>query len=178
MKRIFLFLVAAWIVFFIKPLASYSQQIKGVKQTIKTVNYFLPEPGILPDHPLYFLKALRDKILEITTFDPKKKADLLLRLSDKKISMALKLSKKSKFTLALKTAYKSEKDFKKLLVLLEKNKSLKDDPSLTSKIKLSHEKHIEVIYKIIAKSQLSKDSKTILPLLNLLKENSKKAKKI
>jgi hypothetical protein len=38
------------------------------------IDYDLPYPGLLPDHPLYFIKAGRDKITELITRDNIKKA--------------------------------------------------------------------------------------------------------
>lgn len=68
--------------------------------TSVTVEYVLPYPGILPTHPLYFLKMMRDQIVEALISDPVKRADFYITQSDKKLSMALALSdaKKSKET--------------------------------------------------------------------------------
>src|SRR3989338_5370865 len=48
-------------------------------------DYTLPYPGLLPDHPLYNLKALRDKILLWFTKDEVKLVELNPLISHKKI---------------------------------------------------------------------------------------------
>ena len=48
-------------------------------------NYELPFPGLLPDHPLYLLKAGRDRALIFVTRDYDSKARLQLELSDKRV---------------------------------------------------------------------------------------------
>ncbi len=157
---------------------SLAQSIKGVKKTAPKTNYNLPYPGILPDHPLYFLKDLKDKLRLFLTFNPEKKAKLLLELSDKKISMALGLSNKGKLRLALKTSLKAEKEFEKLVLFSLKNAELKNNPSFTSKIKLAHDKHREVILEIAAKAQLPDDSPLLKGVLGQLQKNSQLLKKL
>ena len=157
---------------------SLAQSIKGVKKTAPKTNYNLPYPGILPDHPLYFLKDLKDKLRLLLTFNSEKKARLLLELSDKKIAMALGLVNKSKFKLALKTSLQAEKEFEKLVLLALKNEGVKNDPSFTSKIKLAHDKHREVILEVAAKAQLPDDSPLLKDVLNQLQKNSQLLKKL
>lgn len=111
-KNIFslLFLVLLSLFF---PLVNHEPvQIHAVAQSLPTptvslmqpvvasvvVEYVLPYPGILPTHPLYFLKMMRDQIVEALISDPVKRADFYITQADKKLSMALALSdaKKSK----------------------------------------------------------------------------------
>lgn len=74
----------------------------------KEVNYYLAYPGILPDHFLWPAKALRDKIWLFLTTDPKKKSELLLLLSDKRIGATKALFEGGKTGLAVSTALKAE----------------------------------------------------------------------
>ncbi len=73
-------------------------QISPVVTNTVTVEYVLPYPGILPTHPLYFFKMMRDQMVEALISDPVKRADFYITQADKKLSMALALSdaKKSK----------------------------------------------------------------------------------
>lgn len=80
-----------------------------VVPTPATVEYYLPYPGILPDNPLYKLKAIRDQLQLWTTFDPIKKAQVQLFLSDKRINAARVLIEGGKRGLAVTTATKAEK---------------------------------------------------------------------
>lgn len=177
MKSFFQIILLFFLFIFI-PLHSFGGEIKGITQPVKKVNYDLPFPGILPDHPLYFLKKIRDKIVEYLKFDPQEKANFILLLSDKKIGMARELSNKGKFKLAIKTALEAEFDFKRLLIFIQKNKKLKDNPSFTSKIKLAYEKHLEVIYDIVAKSQFDEKSEAVKEVYKVLEENKNLLKKI
>ena len=54
----------------------------------QTEEYILPYPGILLDHPLYFLKNLRDQVMEFLISDPTKKAEFSLLQSDKFLAMS------------------------------------------------------------------------------------------
>lgn len=58
------------------------------------INYTLPYPGILPDHPLYFLKSFRDAILSRLISNPVKKFEFDLLQADKKLNMAIFLKMK------------------------------------------------------------------------------------
>lgn len=66
-------------------------------------------PGILPDHFLYPLKMIRDRIWLFLTTNPLKKAELLLIFADKRIWAAQMLVDKGKADLAVSTATKAEK---------------------------------------------------------------------
>jgi len=57
-------------------------------------NYELPYPGLLPDHPLYFLKMTRDKIIGFFISDPIKKAEFDVLQSDKRLSAGIYLLNK------------------------------------------------------------------------------------
>jgi len=67
------------------------------------VEYALPYPGILPDHPLYFLKNVRDWLLKIFISQPVRKTEFEMLLSDKSLNMAIFLADQGKKDLALKT---------------------------------------------------------------------------
>jgi ABC-type oligopeptide transport system substrate-binding subunit len=115
------------------------------------VVYNLPYPGILPDNPLYFVKVVRDKAIEFVTRDNVKKAKLYLSYSDKRVSMAIKLAEKGKNKQALTTLSKGEKYFEKIPGLLKEAKERGQDPpqDLVLQLKLSNEKHAEVIQNML-----------------------------
>src|SRR3989344_4901084 len=52
------------------------------------VNYELVYPGILPDNPLYFIKAGRDRLVAFLINDSLKRAEFNLLTSDKRIYSA------------------------------------------------------------------------------------------
>ncbi len=127
----------------------YSQQITTTPDN--KVVYQLPYPGILPDNPLYFLKATRDKIQDFLTRDNLKKAQLDLLYSDKRLAMSEALEKKGKTALALSTLSKGEKYFLKIPLLLRQAKEQGTSPSaeLIERIKTSNKKHQQVIGKLL-----------------------------
>ncbi|HSX40525.1 MAG TPA: DUF5667 domain-containing protein [Candidatus Saccharimonadales bacterium] len=56
-----------------------------------TTQYQLAYPGILPDSPLYPLKAIRDRIVLFFINDPAEKAKFELLVADKHLSAAISL---------------------------------------------------------------------------------------
>lgn len=116
----------------------------GVLSSTK-VAYDLPYPGILPDHPLYVVKIVRDRIMEFVTRDNNKKAELYLLLSDKRTAMATELAKKGKDMMALSTLSKAEKYFLKIPSLLRDSKKQGTSPSseFVQRLRLSNAKHKE-----------------------------------
>lgn len=72
------------------------------------VQYVLPYPGLLPGHPLYSIKALRDKVIEFLITDPLKKADFYILQADKRLNAGILLSQQGKYELAQETISKGE----------------------------------------------------------------------
>ena len=126
-----------------------------------TVEYVLPYPGILPTHPLYFLKMMRDQIVEALISDPVKRADFYITQADKKLSMALALSdaKKSKEMLrAIDDALTlRQKSIKQLEELRGANQEIPG--YISDQLTRSLSKHLEVI------TQLKQDKKALQDLI-------------
>jgi len=85
---------------------SSANQVLAIES--ETVDYYLPYPGILPDHFLYPVKVIRDKILLFLTTDPMRRAERLLHFADKRIEAARLLAESGKTALAVKTAVAAE----------------------------------------------------------------------
>jgi hypothetical protein len=141
---LFSFILLLFVTFMFPLLYTNSYQINAANERVV---YELPYPGILPDHPLYFVKAARDRGLEITTRDPVKKAELYLLLSDKRFRMGMLLEQKGKEKLAISTFSKGEKYFLKIPDLLIEAKEQGGEPSgeLILKLKQSNAKHAEIL---------------------------------
>lgn len=78
------------------------------------IDYQLPFPGtILPDSPLWAVKALRDRIWASITLNPVKKAELYLLFADKRVSSALTMFERDKSDLGVSTLTKAEKYLEK-----------------------------------------------------------------
>lgn len=108
--------------------------------------YHLPYPGILPDSPLWKLKALRDVISGMLIADPLKKAEFNLLQADKRLSAGIYLSAKGKNELALSTISKGENYFDSALerAIVAKAQG-RETLSLLEKMKEAGKKHEEVI---------------------------------
>lgn len=89
-----------------------------VVQKQKEADYTLPYPGILPDNPLYVLKALRDRFIAFLISDPQKKAEFAALQADKHLASAMYLMDKGteeKITLAEQTVSKGTNYFEQAI---------------------------------------------------------------
>lgn len=153
-KNLGLFIVLLLIGFLLLPRISLAQEGKPEASPSPTIEYLLPYPGILPDHPLYFLKVLRDKILDLLIKDPIKKIEFNLLMADKRLNMGIFLMEKGKPSLAEVTVSKGEKYFLKASEGIKKAKEKGREPSqeLLEKIKKASLKHKEVILELLEKA--------------------------
>lgn len=96
---------------------SLSEATKSAQPTLPQTNqeeseviveYTLPYPGLLPDHPLYLFKMLRDRTRLMMTSDTTEKFDLLLLYADKRIAAADALIKSGNLEVGVETAQKAE----------------------------------------------------------------------
>lgn len=111
--------------------------------TKEKVEYYLPYPGILPDHFLYPVKMIRDKILLFLTTEPLKRAERLLHYADKRIEAARILVEGGKQELGVTTATKAEKYLEQAInqerIANEKGKDTNTFLERLSKATLKHE---------------------------------------
>ena len=128
----------------------------SVNQTPATaepkIDYNLPYPGsVLPDSPLWPVKALRDKLWLLVTTSDTKKAELLLLLADKRLASSKILFQKGKAGIAFSTFTKAEKYLQLSANQIERGwKKGADEKSLTYKIVLAALKHREVADELVA----------------------------
>lgn len=92
------------------PKYNFSSQVKTETPAVfeTNVSYELAHPGILPNHPLWPLKAWRDKVWLFLTTDSARKAELHLLFADKRISAARSLFEQGEIELSILTAQKAE----------------------------------------------------------------------
>ena len=94
---------------------SYSFKAQVSKSSVlgensQNVDYQMPYEGrVLPDNPLWVLKAARDKIWFLITSSPSRKAELALLFSDKRLMSAKILFENKKPDIAISTLTKGEK---------------------------------------------------------------------
>lgn len=111
------------------------------------IEYNLPDPGILPDHPLYILKVLRDRIIIIFTKDRQKRINLYILMADKRLAMGQALVDRGKPGLGATTISKGEKYLLGAVGLLRELKKggRTPDVGLVNKVVQSIAKHEEVV---------------------------------
>lgn len=129
------------------------ESIEVTKDTEKKeVDYYLPYPGILPDHPLYWLKMIRDRIMLLLTPEPVAKFDRLLLYADKRLGAAQALIEGGKKELGVATATKGEKYLERTVTQFKQIKDQgKATPELTERLRKATLKHEEVLQKVLEK---------------------------
>lgn len=141
--------------------------------------YQLPYSGMLPDHPFYFVKQIRDGMMEISTRDSIKKAQLYLLMSDKKASAAISLAQKGKHQAALDTLQTAEELFSEIPPLLTQSKQQGVSPTtdFLDTLAQSNEKHKQVITDVM-KEIPEGDIAQIKNVLELNKKSAESLKKL
>jgi len=119
------------------------------------VEYTLAYPGILPDHPLYMVKRIRDFILEKLIVDPVRKAEFYILQSDKRLVMGMALVDKTSFPLAESTISKGEKYMAKAVngVEMARNEGVAIPASVLDHLDIALAKHKEVVTQLLGKVQ-------------------------
>lgn len=105
---------------------------------VRAADYYLPYPGLLPDHPFYWVKMARDRIQLWLTTDKAAKAEKLLSYADKRLGAGWALIDGNKKTLGVTTLSKAEK-------YLDEAVALGKDTTLRENLKKAIRKHEEVI---------------------------------
>ncbi|KKP94619.1 MAG: hypothetical protein US02_C0022G0003 [Candidatus Levybacteria bacterium GW2011_GWA2_36_13] len=121
---------------------------------ITKIEYQLPYPGLLPGSPLYPLKKLRDKIIEVLTTDPLKKAEFYLLQSDKNLETGVMLVNRGDGKTAESTISKGENYFEQAIskIISAKEEQANVDEVL-GRMQLSSMKHQEVIKDLMNKTK-------------------------
>ena len=116
------------------------------------IDYSLPYPGkILPDSPLWKLKALRDKVWLILTTNQSRKVELELLFADKRLGSSTILFGRGKSEVAYSTLTKAEKYLEEASLLEETVRKQDIDTSdLNDKLSKAALKHYEVLQEILS----------------------------
>ena len=109
------------------------------------IAYALPHPGLLPGHPLYRLKMIRDQIRLFFTNQPTRRASLLLHYADKRLAAAGVLATEGKLGLASETAAKAEMYLLRCQELMTDCESSKVLETTKGEFNWSIEKHRSVL---------------------------------
>lgn len=137
--------------------------------------YYLVYPGILPDHPFYKFKMIRDRIWLLLTTDPLKKAELYLLLADKRIGAGKVLVEGNKVPLGISTLIKGEKYFEKAITgAAQAKKKGKDIKNLSDKLESASLGYEGILSGLLGK--VSSEGKPALEkILELVKNLQEKA---
>ncbi len=164
MKRIWLFIFSL-LIFLLSSNTSFAKS-----------NYELPYPGLLPDSPLYFLRVIRDRTVELLIADPLKKAEYNLLQADKRLNAGIYLFNKGKASLSLSTISKAENYFDKAIEKIkEAKKQGMDVDDMQRRLTNAVIKHQEELTKLIKiadknfKGNFEKESKRIFGFEQRLK---------
>lgn len=119
--------------------------------TITPSEYKLPYPGLLPDSPLYFLKAFRDNVAAFFIGKPVDKAEFMLLQSDKQVAASYMLltQEKDKTDLAVKTFGQAQDDFDEAIeqTQLAKKQGM-EVRDMAKKLADAQQKHLQVLDQI------------------------------
>lgn len=164
MKKVFLLaliILSSFIFTTTKTFAKEESDIVSSPSAQIKVEYELAYPGILPDNPLYYLKAIRDNLLKFFITDPIQKTEFDLLQADKRLGAARALLVKEKGDLAITTLSKSGNYFDDAISQIQiARRQGKDIKTLLDKLHNASRKHQEII------AEMEKNQKADL-LLNL-----------
>jgi len=127
------------------------------------VKYYLPYPGILPDHPLYPFKMARDRIWLWLTLNHTKRAELLLLFANKRIGAGKALVEGGKVNLGLTTLEKGEKYLERAVKALEEAWKEGNLRPSAEQFKLAALKHEEIL--LLLKEGLEGEAKSTIERL-------------
>lgn len=161
MKKLLSIFLLSLLFFAVGQKALADNNYISTSPAVLNVQYALPYPGILPDNPLYLLKALRDNIGNLLITDPLKKSDYELLLADKRLGAANALIAKNNVDLAITTLSKAENYFELAVqqAALAKSQGENTDEIL-GRLLTASEKHQLVIYKM--GQQVKGDARQVL----------------
>lgn len=155
MRKLFLGLSVFLVLFYFLTTPGFTVHAQDATLSAQKIVYAFPYPGMLPDSPLYFLKAARDRIVGFLLSDFSKRAEFNLLTSDKRIAAAEILATRGKQEIAISTLSKSNNYFDLAITSAEKAKSMgKNVDTVLSNLQNSALKHQEVL--LVIESKLEK----------------------
>jgi len=179
MGKIFVTIVC-FLIILSNTASAFAQQISPSITPIPSptpVEYQLPYPGILPGHPFYFLKSLRDNIMSLLISSPLKKAEFNLLQSDKNLQAALYLYGQNKDNeTVFQTLQASEDYFKKTIDNIEEAKKQGINVlEFERKITIASLKHQELVSNL-AESAKDSDKKQFESSLKKMQDLDRQVK--
>ncbi|MFV1916923.1 MAG: DUF5667 domain-containing protein [Patescibacteria group bacterium] len=134
------------------PMTKVAGEAQVLGEETANIDYYLAFPGrVLPDHPIWPLKALRDKVWLWITTNPSRSAELKLLFADKRVSMSKALFDKGKPEVGFSTLTKAEKYLEEASNQEKENREAGiDTGDFLQRIALASLKHFQVMEEIKA----------------------------
>lgn len=143
-KKLFLILII-FALFFLNTGKVLAQNATSSALPIN-IEYNLPYPGLLPDNPLYYLKAIRDNLLKFFITDFLKKAEFDLLQANKRLGASQALLSKNKAELSITTLSKSGNYFDDAITSIQLAKKQGEQTnSLLTELSKAAQKHQQII---------------------------------
>ncbi|MBI5613922.1 hypothetical protein HY947_03270 [Candidatus Gottesmanbacteria bacterium] len=160
MKNVYLItILLVFFIFALTPLKVHAEIMSATTPaSTSSTTYKLAYPGMLPDHPLYKLKLLRDKIMLSLMQDPIRKAEYYLLLADKQIAMSALLVDKGNIQLAKEIALKGENQYTAITFLF-KDTGTKPSQEFYDRLIGASQEHQKILRSVASK--LDADDKKI-----------------
>ena len=137
----------------LEPILNPQEELSNSEEVVvpgQNSDYFLAYPGILPDHPFYWLKMIRDRLLLILSTSSNQKTEKLLLYADKRLGAGKTLIiEKNKTQLGITTITKGEKYLEKAVWEWNKTK----DQELKEQLLGAVNKHQEVLGEVEIKTK-------------------------
>lgn len=134
-------------------------------------NYVLPYPGVLPGHPLYNLKMIRDRVREWMAMSAEEKAGLYLELANKRIAATKTLIETGEQQQGVVTAEKGLiYQSKAVNALTEMKLQAKEVGKVGNELELAIDKHSQVLLELMEKMNEPGKS-TVVGLLSKMDTN-------
>jgi hypothetical protein len=131
---------------------SPSPSVVSLSNQTGKVDYYLVYPGILPDHPLYWLKMIRDRVALFLNRDSIGKIEMLLLYSDKRLGAAKVLIEGGKVQLGVTTATKGEKYLEEAVSRFNALVSKDATGDLKDRLNKAILKHAEILSDLISRT--------------------------
>jgi len=164
-KQIVLSFITFFIAVYIPLVTAYAQESStsaspsgGSELTAvpTPVEYQLPYPGMLPNNPLYFLKAFRDNLTALFLSKPLDKANFFLMQSDKNVEASYLLvnQPQAKADLAFQTFIHAQNDFDQAITHASNARQQGySTQELGRKMALANQKHVQILQAIAQQSK-------------------------
>ena len=115
----------------------------------------LPDPGLTPDSPFYFLETIAEEIVTFFTFGDLKKAERYATLAAERLAEAQAVVEKGKSELVEKTLARYEKQLNNSIARAEKamaeDKNTEKAMAVLAKVGKATSKHLEVLAEVYEK---------------------------